>query len=178
MKIFSQLLICYFLIFAFNQACPAQSNCWHEGDFHTYPQTAWGGVYDGPTEPLLLDSYFFTVYPSGILELGIPGTAGYSMWFTDGGFIKSYLPANGAPGPLNADLLDPSTTSSGSFGGEVLSLQLNVDFSDAGLTSGLSDPKLGDFILKDLSALPSLNGLSVRQVLATANELLGVVQEL
>ena len=123
--------------------------------------------------PLLLYNYFFTVYPSGILELGIPGTAGYSMWFTDGGFIKSYLPANGAPGPLNADLLDPSTTSSGSFGGEVMALQLNVDFSDSGLLSGAFGIPFGDLVLYNFTDLPELNGMRIRQYLNHVNILLG-----
>ncbi|MFZ0676904.1 hypothetical protein [Candidatus Binatus sp.] len=41
--------------------------------------------------------------------------------------IGAYLPAGGSNGALNASLLDPTSTSAGHFGGEVLALQLNVD---------------------------------------------------
>jgi hypothetical protein len=43
------------------------------------------------------------------------------------GAIGAYLPAGGSNGALNASLLDPTSTSAGHFGGEVLALQLNVD---------------------------------------------------
>ena len=70
------------------------------------------------------------------------------------GFIVP-VPAGGTPAALTADLLNPATSSSGVFGGQVLALRLNVDFSAAGVTIGtlgpvgalkLSDPasSLGD----------------------------------
>jgi hypothetical protein len=58
------------------------------------------------------------------------------------------------------------------FGGEVVALQLNVDFSDAGHTLGATGLRFGNLTLCGLS-LAGLNGTSVRSFLATANTALG-----
>jgi uncharacterized repeat protein (TIGR01451 family) len=71
---------------------------------------------------------------------------------------------------LNADALNPLLSSSGVFGGEVLALQLNVDYNDAGvLASG--GASLGNLVYMD--ATSPLNGMTVRQILALANSALG-----
>ncbi len=54
--------------------------------------------------------------------------------------VEGYLPASGPPGALNADLLNPVSSSSGEFGGEVVALRINVDFSAAGITQGPGGP--------------------------------------
>jgi hypothetical protein len=74
---------------------------------------------------------------------------------------------------LNADLVDPSFSSSGGFGGEVTGLQLNVDFSEAGYTPGTLGIPFGDLVIHDYSSLPQVNGLTVRELLQNANVLLG-----
>ena len=83
------------------------------------------------------------------------------------------LPATGAPGALTADLINPLSSSSGIFGGDVLALKLNVDFADAGVTAGTSSTRFGDLLLCGFSTLPALNGLTVRSFLAAANTALG-----
>jgi hypothetical protein len=76
---------------------------------------------------------------------------------------------------LNNDLVDPTTSASGAFGGYVLALQNNVDFTDAGFLGGSAGVLFGDLVLHDLAApyRPSLSGLNVRQFLAEANFALG-----
>lgn len=90
---------------------------------------------------------------------------------------SSYLPSGGLPGVLTSDYLNPSSTSSGAFGGLVVALKLNVDFADAGLLLGSSGILFGDLTLCNLSnymfPLPLFDGLSVRQLLGTANTTLG-----
>ena len=54
-----------------------------------------------------------------------------------------------------------------------MSLQLNVDFSDAGFLVGTSNVRFGDLTLCNFTTLPALNGMTVRQFLATVNTLLG-----
>ena len=54
------------------------------------------------------------------------------MKLTSPAAIQNYLPAGGPAGVLNACLSNPSSSHSGSLGGEVLALELNVDFSAAG----------------------------------------------
>ena len=75
--------------------------------------------------------------------------------------------------PLNSSVVNPISTPSGGFGGEVLGLEFNVDFSDAGLLPGASGIRFGDLILENFSTLPALNGLTVRQFLADENTCLG-----
>jgi len=95
------------------------------------------------------------------------------MVFTNTSILLAYLPSTGPPGPLNANLLDPLSTSSGVFGGEVLALRFNIDFSEAGHTLGSSGIPFGDLVIHDLAELPQWNGFTVRQVLGDLNTLLG-----
>jgi hypothetical protein len=113
-----------------------------------------------------LTTNFATVYPAGV-EVGVAGSSGFSMRFTTASAITTYLPAGGAARALTRDLVNPSTSSSGVFGGQVLALQLNVDFSRAGLT-----PRgFGDLTL--FATGTSLDGSTVSQILAAANRALG-----
>jgi hypothetical protein len=154
-------------------ACtPGAPGCgWEMGDVVTYPQEDWGdGTQAGGA---LLFAQFDTVYPTSVVEVGISGTAGFSMRFTDALSVINYLPAIGLPNALTADLVDPTSSSAGSFGGNVLALRLNVDFSDQDLLGGSSNVAFGDVLLCGFPALPGLNGMTVRGFLATANTLLG-----
>src|ERR1044072_4348615 len=92
------------------------------------------------------------------------------MKFTSAMAIEDYLPNGGTPGALNADLVNPTTSSAGVFGQHVLALTLNANFSSAGIIGGSSGP-LGSLVL-NLSGSP-MNGLTVNQILAAANTALG-----
>jgi len=142
---------------------------WEPGDGVTFTETALG---TSETAQSVLESNFFTVYATaGLVEIGIPGAAGFSDQFSGPTPVENYLPRSGTPAPLTADLADPTSDSSGIFGGEVLALTINVDFSDAGVLDG-SGTRLGDLVLCGLSTT-SLNGMTVRQLLSEANVLLG-----
>ncbi len=148
---------------------PGAPGCgWRDGDIVTYPQALWGSASSAAGALLL--NYFFSIYTAGEVEIGVPGAAGFSAVFTSGSAIVTYLPAVGTPAPLNNDLIDPSTTSSGSFGGTVLALALNVDAS--GLTGGSSGVAFGNLSLCNM-APASLNGTSVASFLGLVNTLLG-----
>jgi hypothetical protein len=108
-----------------------------------------------------------------VVEVGISGVGGFSIMFTDEFRLLAYLPALGPIGPLTSDFVDPSTTMSGAFGGYVIALRINVDFSDAGLTLGARGVPFGDVTLCNFTAQPLLNGLTVRQFLGEVNFLLG-----
>lgn len=154
-------------------ACtPGAPGCgWEMGDMVTYPQASWGdGAAAGGA---LLFANYDTVYPTGVVEVGIPGLTGFSMRFFDALAAINYLPAVGLPNALTADLVDPTSSSSGDFGGNVLALQFNVDFSDDDLLGGGANLAFGDLKLCAFPTLPALNGTTVRQFLATANTLLG-----
>ncbi len=86
----------------------------------------------------------------------------------------NYQPSIGPYAPLNASVLNPLSTASGAFGGDVLGLEFNVDFSDAGFLVGTSGDRFGDLTLCGLSSAQApLNGESLRQFLAVVNTLLG-----
>ena len=151
----------------------ADASPFQPGDFITYHQTSWGE----PTFPggMTIIAHYDSVYAStfGTLEVGIPGVGGHSIMFSSGNALLSYLPSTGIAGSLNADLVDPLSSVSGVFGGEVTALHLNIDFSDAGHTLGSLGIPFGDLVIHDLSELPQWNGLTVRDVLPQLDILLG-----
>jgi uncharacterized repeat protein (TIGR01451 family) len=130
----------------------------------------WDKAPNGNNPGAIFYNNFSAVYASGYIEVGIPGTNGYSMRFTSPAAVQKYLPGSGNPGALNADAVNPSSSSSGVFGGEVIALQLNVDYNDAGvLASG--GASVGNLVYMDSTS--PLNGMTVRQILALANSALG-----
>ena len=143
---------------------------WKTGDIITYPQEAWGTM--GTTAGSLLISNFSTVYPPGELEVGIPG-AGNSIALTGSSFVLALLPTSGADRQLLADETNLTSTTSGSFGGDVIALRLDVDFSDAGVTLGRLGIPFGNLTLCGVPTLPNLNNMTVRQFLGQVSSLLG-----
>lgn len=164
----------WLLVLALTLACAgaAHADTWSSGQVIAYSQSDWGNSAD-PAGTVLQEDYNL-VYPTGILEVGIPGAGGFSMTFTDAVSIGNYLPASGGAFPLTANLFNPTGSPSGVFGGDVLALQLDVDFSDAGYLSGSSGLLFGDLIIANLTGSDSdLNGLSIREFLSDANTCLG-----
>jgi uncharacterized repeat protein (TIGR01451 family) len=130
----------------------------------SFSQNAWGTPISIPG--LILVVYFAPAYTNGFVEIGIPGSAGFSLKFTSAAAAQAYLPSGGAVGALTADATNPTSSSAGIFGGQVLALRLNVDFGDLG---GPADQigSIGDQVFSD--ATSPLNGKTVRQILAVAN---------
>jgi hypothetical protein len=120
---------------------------WVPGDVITYSQGSWSA---DPTAVSLLSSNYTTVYSSslGVVEVGIPGSAGFSTLFSAPTAVFDYLPASSPARALNADLIDPTSTSSGAFGGNVLALTINIDFSDFGGMQGALGIPFGDLQLR------------------------------
>ena len=170
MRLRHALLVGLAILATLAYANAATATTWSTGDVVAYAQDAWG--LPGSTAAGLLIVNFDLLYPNP-LEIGIPGPAGFSMRFFDAFAVFDYLPAGGPPFRLIADLIDPTSSSSGVFGGNVLALQLDVDFSDHGLLGGTAPFAFGDILLSNFTTLPDLNGLSVRQFLAMVNIALG-----
>jgi hypothetical protein len=159
-----------FAITAFlGYAVSAGASVWQVGDETTYNEGVWGAPPDDVGAQLLAAD-FNTVYAGGAI-VGSP--SGFVMVFTDSAAVDAYIPSVGAYAPLNTSVLNPLTTSSGAFGGDVLSLEFNVDFSDAGFLPAASGIPFGDLLLEGFSTLPQLDGLTVRQFLGDMNTLLG-----
>jgi hypothetical protein len=142
------------------------------GEFITYSQDSWGAYPPPSNAAQVLIDRFHEFYGGGI-EVGISGNAGFSMIFSSVASVLNYLPSSGAPAALNADLIDPTSTSSGLFGGWVLALQFDVDFNDAGYLTGTAGIPFGDLVLVDLTLYPEFNGLTIREFLMHTNSRLG-----
>jgi hypothetical protein len=153
---------------------PGAAGCgWKDGDVITFNQANWSDPTGSGSSILTAD--YNSVYSAtfGVVEVGIPGATGFSMQFSTSTFVLAYLPAVGTIGALNADLSNPTSSSSGAFGGDVLALRLNIDFSDAGFTKGTAGVAFGDLTLCNFTTLPDLDGQTVRQFIGLVNNLLG-----
>jgi len=148
------------------------------GEYCTFSQGGWG------SNPVSLpgkirDQNFVAIYPSG-LEVGILGLSGYSMKFTSSGAVQAYLPEGGPPAKLTSDLLNPTSSASGVYGGQVTALRLNVNYSAAGVlpisSQFLPSQPLGALKLcnfEENDPYVALDGLTISQVLAEAEKVLG-----
>jgi hypothetical protein len=154
-------------------ACsPGAPGCgWADGDMVTYNQENWGSV--GTTASILLSNQFFNVFTNGFVEIGIPGISGFSAIFGSASAVIDYQPTTGVPGPLDNDLVDPTSTSSGVFGGHVLALQIDVAFNDAGQMSGTAPLTFGNLRVCGLAGTPGFNGFTVREILGALNTAIG-----
>ena len=150
---------------------PGTPGCaWNDGDVITYPDDQWGNPSVSIAQLLLahFDAVYFSA--SGVLQVGGPNT----MTFTSAEAVLNYLPAIGTPGPLVGNLVNPLNSVSSAFGGVVVALKLNVDFSAAGHTIGTAAVPFGSLTLCGLEApLDGLNGITVADFLAIANTALG-----
>jgi PEP-CTERM motif-containing protein len=145
---------------------------WQNGAVITNQQGAWS---IDPTASTLLINDFASVYAHsvGVVTVGLPNT-GFTMSFDGASFIRVFFPAGGPPGQLTSNTTDPIQPGpAGTFGGEVLALQLNVDFSNAGFLLGTSGIPFGNLLLQNFTTLSALNGLTVSQFLGDANMCLG-----
>lgn len=150
----------------------ADADTWHNGDLTTYTQGSWGGDPSLDPGATLLEASYDTVYASTFGLVTVGSSSGFTMRFTDASSVLAYEPAVGPFKPLDGNVLNPITNASGGLGGEVLGLELNVDFSDAGLLPGASGLRFGDLVLENFTAVPVFNGMTVRQFLGDVNLLL------
>jgi hypothetical protein len=128
-----------------------------QGHFTTYTQ----GFWHNKNGLALLNAGFPSVYPGGKVSIG----GKYTLTFDSPGDVSKFLPQGGGPGVLTYSIFDPSSSPANVFGGQVLTLQLNVDFSNEGITQqGLVNLRV---------ASGPFTGYSVGQVLAIANTVLG-----
>lgn len=162
----------------------AHADTWSTGQMITYLQAEWAGEGMGPMgtpASTLLTNDFNTVYAASAGEVTVgPMSGGYTLSFDSAGAVESYLPASGAIGPLDASLLDPTTSASGSFGGDVVALTLDVNFSSAGFLHGTAPYAFGNLVIAGIPAqfpqfpaLSGVDGLTVSQFLGQLDTLLG-----
>jgi hypothetical protein len=159
----------------------AKADSFSTGQFVTYTEGEWSS--GGVAAPLLAADYD-SVYQGtvGDLIVGVTGTPGqFFLELESSGAVLGLIPTSGQASALTTNLLDPTTSQTGVFGGDVVALALDVDFSNAGLL-GTSSIPFGDLVLVNFGPASSpnsvnpfdeLNGLTVSQFLAMANTCLG-----
>jgi hypothetical protein len=131
--------------------------------FTTFTQGEWGSTSNGQNPGWFLAANFAAVYGAGG-SVAI-GAGSKTLTFNGAAAIKNFLPAGGKAGVLTASANNPTSSKGGVFAGQVLALQLNVDFSAALKTRA----GLGALVLTK----GALKGQTVAQVLTLANSALG-----
>jgi hypothetical protein len=131
----------------------------------SFSQGGWGSDPHGNNPGQLLSSLFVAQYGTGGVKVG--NTANW-MQFTSASGVDAYLPAGNTPGTLSMQYTNPTSTSSGVFGGQVLALRLNLDL---GLKIPGAVHGMGPLILTGTGT--SLDGQTVSQILAAAEAALG-----
>jgi hypothetical protein len=147
---------------------PARAATFTAGDFVTFTQADWSL---NPSAATLLQANFQAVYlPEGAtMTVGV----GNSIFFDSAAGVLAYEPTAGLAAALTGSLVDPTSSVSGVFGGNVTALKLNVDFSAAGLL-GTSSTPFGSLLLTGLTGTQAgLNGMSVSAFLALSEIALG-----
>jgi LruC domain-containing protein len=132
----------------------------------TYSQGGWHATAQGNNAGTIRDTYFSTVYPTGLL-LGDPNH--FTIRFTSSQAVADFLPAGGQSQVLSQSYTDPASANQmGSWAGQIVAAMLNVDFEDHGyLGNGVNH-------LKDLVFLAGpFSGMSIANFLQVANTALG-----
>jgi len=152
---------------------PAAASTFVDGEFATYSQNIWGAdPTDGPPASIL-KARFFDLFTAGA-EFGYPFPGGAVMDFSSADAMLTFLPQVGAPAALNSSLTDPTTTSAGVFGGQVVALDLNIGLSDLGALEHPAGVSFGDLVLTGYSGtLAGLNGHTVREYYQIVDAALG-----
>ncbi|MBP8272817.1 MAG: tandem-95 repeat protein, partial [Acidobacteria bacterium] len=132
----------------------------------TFTQGGWGATPNGGNPGALLHARFASVYPAGYVQIGSTRT----LRFTSAGAVTNFLPQGGTPSILSASATNTTWSAARVFAGQVLALQLNVDFSNAAVTRF----GLGAQVLTS----GKLAGYSVAQVLTLANGVIGASMSL
>ncbi len=124
---------------------------------------------NGNNPGAILNSCFGTVYNGGYCQIGLPN-GGYCLKFNSTSAIQACLANSGPAGYLNGNGVNPNNCSAGVFCAEVLALQLNCDYGDAGYKIAFGAPCSG-YVLNDPTS--PCNGKCVRDILNIANCVLG-----
>ncbi len=135
------------------------------GDYVTYTQGGWGASPSGNNPGTLLKNNFSKVYPGGrVVDTWRQPQLTFTAEALHGDH-ESFPLQGGTPGVLGASATNPTSSAAGEFAGQVLALQLSVDFSNKGITpGGLANLKLNS---------GALSGQTIAQVLALANSVIG-----
>ncbi len=154
---------------AYNDTIYSDSDvAYYYGTFCTYTASDFSGK---GTANKLLNSNFKTLFCNG-LEIGFyTSPDGYGYKWTSASNLKSFLKCTGTSGPISLDKLNPTNVKNGggALAVQTATLTINVALSNStikGIPAGLGD-------LYYVNDGDSLNGKTISEILAIANEVLG-----
>jgi len=151
-EVYSQFITCNPNKGISNQVHTVVTDAICDGDFATFTQGGWGTDCSGNNPGCLRDQYFASVFPNGLTigdTDGIDGDGHFAIVLTTSAAANALLPTSGKPSSLTADATNPTSSSAGSFAGQLVAAKLSVGFDDAGALDSLkgnTSVKLGDLI--------------------------------
>jgi hypothetical protein len=142
----------------------ANKDCVASGKFTTYTQGGWGSKPNGNNPGVYVQNHFAAAFPEGLTV----GCDIHSLTLTSAQAVSNFLPQGGTPGALTAGYTDPKVKLN-VLAGQVVALTLSVGFDKTDANFGASNLNLGDLVI----ASGTFAGMTVKQVLAEANNVLG-----
>ena len=176
LTVYMQFISCHVKT-ASNQESLTITDGFCDGDFATFTQGGWGATCKGKNPGCRRDKWFSTVFPKGVIlgdGDGVDGDGEFALHFTSSAAVEAFLPAGSTPDVLDADATDPTSSSAGVFGGQLLAARLNLAFDDAGAFDDLKsrdDLKLGDLVFV-AGVDADLIGWSVRDLIDLADDVI------
>jgi hypothetical protein len=136
--VYSQFITCRPNRGVSNQVATTFIDAIHAGDLCTYTQGGWGTNCNGDNPGCLLDTWFATLFPNGLLigDLGGINDGDSGIWaarWDNAAAAQAFLPIGGGPGPLTYDAINPTTLPACVFAGQLVAAKLNCAFDDAGV---------------------------------------------
>jgi hypothetical protein len=121
----------------------------------TRSQYGWGSQPSGNNGGALLQQYFSKLYKNGSVSVGMFSP----LNFTSAAAISAFLQNTGPIQPISSGATNPSRSSlPNQLAADLLALQLNVDFSNAGVTpAGLGTLKCQSGLLQGWAVQDVLN---------------------
>lgn len=161
-KHFVQFLIIVLVVSIFSPLSFSQTEDCNLNGFVTYTQGGWGSPSNS-TPGKIRDNYFSTVFPGGLIV-----GSNYKLTLTSATAVKNFLPQGGTAGAFNQNYTNPTSTSAGVLGGQVVALTMNVYYSAAGFL-GTNPLPLGSLIFVS----GPFAGKTVYEFLAIAHQAIG-----
>lgn len=149
------------------------------GDFCSQTQGGWGtDQCNGNNTACLRDANFDAAFPNGLNFGDSDGPDGgdtdWAVLLELSSNVADFLPAGGTPDALGFDMINPLSTQSGVFGGQLTAAKMNVRFDEIGARKDGEDQPfdpgtLGTLTFNEGCVAADLVGSSVNDVIAMAD---------
>jgi hypothetical protein len=168
MKLFRVLtcLAACLLIFAAVSVAQPPSPCNPCVTYCSYTQGGWGQICHEGNVGCLRNQCFTAIYPNGVTVGRDYPNGGYWIHLTTSHAVEDFLPQGTTPEALTQNYTDPGVGNITIFAGQVLALQLNVDYGAYGCGS------MVDINGLEIASGP-FDGWTVQELLDAANIALG-----